>query len=264
MPSHTLRTFGRLFAMAVALTTSLCAGIASAAEPPDAGPVSLVITYQATPANRSALRHEMEQSTANELERLRRERRISQYNVLFNRYADSENWDAMVLLTFATPDDLYRWREVERTHPAALSEKAVALTTSIQTTVVDTKRMRALDTKLPHAVYVVIPYKTLVSPDEYEKYADGYVIPQFQGWMEEGVLSGYSLYTSRFPAGRPWNAMVVLQYKDETALSAREAVVTKVRERLKSNAEWKAISDSKKSVRTEQQVVVADRIGTHQ
>lgn len=82
--------------------------------------------------------------------------------------------------------------------------------------------------------------------------------------MDEGVLTGYSLYTSRFPAGRPWNAMVVLQYKDETALSAREAVVTKVRERLKRNAEWKAISDGKKNVRTEQQVVVADRIETHQ
>ncbi len=264
MNPHTLRTFGRLFAMVVALTSSLHAGMASAAEASDTGPVSLVITYQAKPANRPALRHEMEQSTAHELERLKRERRISQYNVLFNRYADSENWDAMALLTFATPDDLYRWREVERTPPAALSEKALALTTSIQTTVVDTKRMRALDTKVPHAVYVVIPYKTLVSADEYEKYADGYVIPQFKGWMDEGVLTGYSLYTSRFPAGRQWNAMVVLQYKDETALSAREAVVTKVRERLKNNAEWKAISDGKKNVRTEQQVVVADRIETHQ
>lgn len=266
MQPHSLRTFGRVFAIAIvaALTSPLLAGTTSAAEPAGTEPVSLLITYQTTPAQRPALRQEMEQSTARELERLKHERRISQYNLLFNRYADSENWDAMVLLTFAKPDDLYRWREVERTHPAALSEKALALTTAIQTTVVDTKRSQALDTKVPHAVYVVIPYKTLVSPSEYEKYADGYVIPQFKGWMEEGVLTGYALYTSRFPAGRPWNAMVILQYKDETALSAREAVVNKVREQLKSNAEWKAISDSKKSVRTEQQVVIADRIETHQ
>lgn len=181
MNPHTLRTFGCMFAMAVALTGLLHAGMAGAAEPSDTGSVSLVITYQAKSANRPALRDEMELSTAHELERLKRERRISQYSLLFNRYADSENWDAMALLTFATPDDLYRWREVERTHPAALSEKALALTTSIQTTVVDTKRTRALDTKAPQAVYVVIPYKTLVSADEYEKYADGYVIPQFKG-----------------------------------------------------------------------------------
>lgn len=54
--------------------------------------------------------------------------------------------------------------------------------------------------------------------------------------------------------------MVVLQYKDEAALSAREAVVAKVRARLKANPEWKAISDGKKDVRTELQVVVADRL----
>jgi len=90
------------------------------------------------------------------------------------------------------------------------------------------------------------------------------VIPQFKGWMEEGVLAGYSLYTSQFPAGRPWNAVVLLQYKDEAALSARDAVVGRVRERLKDNPEWKAISDSKKSVRNEEQVVIADSIAANQ
>lgn len=255
-----IRALARTVGAIAALAGVLHAGIASATEPAGSDALSLIITYQTTPANRPALRQAVEQSTARELARWKQDGRIKQYNLLFNRYADSDNWDAMAVLTFATPEDLYRWREVERTQPAGLPKAAAAVTTSIHTTLVDTKRVAALEAKSAHAVYVVIPYKTLVSESDYEKYADGYVIPQFKGWMDEGALQGYSLYTSRFPAGRPWNAMVVLQYKDEAALSAREAVVAKVRARLKANPEWKAISDGKKEVRTELQVVVADRI----
>ncbi|AXF25909.1 hypothetical protein CUJ89_36530 [Burkholderia pyrrocinia] len=267
MKPLSIRAIGRLFAIAIVVVVQAAmphAGAAWAAQPSDNGALSLIITYQTAPANRPALRHELEQSTAPELARWKHDGRIRQYSLLFNRYADSDNWDAMALLTFATPDDLYRWRTVEQARPAALSGKALAVTTSIRTTPVDTKRAAALDAKSPNPVYVVIPYKTLVSAGDYEKYADAYVIPQFNGWMDEGVLSGYALYTSQFPAGRPWSAMVILQYKDEAALSAREAVVDKVRERLKHNPEWKSISDSKKNVRAEEQVVIADPVAVNQ
>ncbi|BCG05108.1 hypothetical protein PPGU19_096760 (plasmid) [Paraburkholderia sp. PGU19] len=264
MKPISIRAFGHNLAIAAVLAGALHTSAASAVEPSDNDALSLIITYQTAPANRPALRRELEQSTARELARWKHDGRIKQYNLLFNRYADSDNWDAMAVLAFATPDDLSRWRTVELTRPAALSGKALSVTTTIHTTPVDTKRAETLGTKSRNAVYVVIPYKTLVPMDEYEKYADGYVIPQFKGWMEEGVLSGYSLYTSQFPAGRPWSAMVMLQYKDEAALSAREAVVAKVRERLKNNPEWKAISDSKKNVRSEEQVVIADSVAVNQ
>lgn len=260
MKSFPLLDTGRALAAAAALAGLVHAGAVQAAQPSGNDALSLIITYQTAPANRPALRHELEQSTAREFARWKHDGWLTQYNLLFNRYADSDNWDAMALLTFATPEDLYRWRTVEQAQPAALSGKALAVTTAIHTTPVDMKRADALAANSPNAVYVVIPYKTLVSAGDYEKYADGYVIPQFKGWMDEGVLSSYSLYTSQFPAGRPWNAMVILQYKDEAALSAREAVVAKVRERLKQSADWKAISENKKEVRAEEQVVVADPV----
>ncbi|OAJ51850.1 hypothetical protein A6V36_14865 [Paraburkholderia ginsengiterrae] len=267
MKSFPIAAIGRAlvaFAAWAMLAAVLHAGVAHAVQASDSDALSLIITYQTAPANRPALRRELQQSTARELARWKHDGRIRQYSLLFNRYADSDNWDALAVLTFATPDDLYRWRTIEQARPAALSGKALAVTASIHTTPVDMKRTVARDAQSPNAVYVVIPYKTLVPEDEYEKYADGYVLPQFNGWMDEGVLSGYALYTSQFPAGRPWNAMVVLQYRNETALSAREAVVARVRERLKSNPEWKAISDSKKNVRTEEQVVIADPVAVDQ
>jgi hypothetical protein len=56
---------------------------------------------------------------------------------------------------------------------------------------------------------------------------------------------------------------VILEYKDEEALARRNAVVAKVRARLKEIPEWKAISDNKKTVRDEKQVVLADQISFH-
>jgi hypothetical protein len=272
MKSLPMTNIGRAVAVTMALTGLLHAGIASAAGAADtanAAPaalaaddqgLSLIVTYQTTPANRSTLQHELAQSTARELAQWKHDGRLAQYNLLFNRYADSGNWDAMAILTFATPADLYRWRKVEATHPGALSVKALAVTTSIRTAPVDLKRADATATGAPDSVYVAIPYKTEVSASDYRKYADAYVIPQFKGWMDEGVLAGYSIYMSQFPAAREWDVIAILQYKDETALSEREAIVGKVRERLKSNPEWKAISDSKQHVRAEGQVVVADPV----
>lgn len=231
-----------------------------AAPPSDNQGLSLVVEYQTAPANRPLLRHELVQSTAGKLAQWERDGRLTQYKLLFSRYADSGNWDAMAILTFATPADLYRWRRVEATDPGALSAKALAAATAIRTTPVDLKRSTAGATVAPDSVYVAIPYRTEVSASDYLKYANAYVIPQFKGWMDEGVLAGYSIYMSQFPAGRAWNVIAILQYKDEAALSRREAVVDKVRARLKSNPEWEAISVSKQHVRAEEQVVVADPV----
>jgi hypothetical protein len=54
--------------------------------------------------------------------------------------------------------------------------------------------------------------------------------------------------------------LLVLEYKSDQALGARDATVAKVRGRLKENPKWKAISDSKKNVRVERSPVIADSI----
>ena len=120
MALNSIRAIARTVGAVAALMGALHAGVSGAAEPAASEAQSLIITYQTTPANRPALRRAMEQSTALELARWKRDGRIKQYNLLFNRYADSDNWDALAVLTFATPDDLYRWRDIERTRPAGL------------------------------------------------------------------------------------------------------------------------------------------------
>jgi hypothetical protein len=251
-----------LFIIPLVLFGAISARASGTVDEPAGGSLSLVITYQTAPANRPALRRELERFTVPRFQRWQDEGYIKSYRLLFSRFADSDNWDAMTLLTFPNSAELAHWKQMEQSNPAGLSTRALALTTAIHTAPVDLVRTGSTGDAASHGVLVVIPYKTLVSADEYLKYADGYVIPQFRGWMGEGVLSRYALYASSFPAGRAWSTMVILEYKNEAALSARNAVVAKVREKLKSNAEWKAISDNKKSVRDEEQVVIADPLAT--
>jgi hypothetical protein len=250
----------RLAAVFLLLLGLWSASAASAVEALEGDAMSLVITYRAAPANRAALRSELQTAGSAQFARWQSEGVIKRFDLLFNRYTDSTNWDAMALLTFAHAAEVERWSSLERSHTAGLTERALQLATAIDTVAVDLVRARSDAKEAENPVFLVIPYEVLVSPDDYLHYADGYTLPQFDGWIGEGVLAGYRIYLSRYPAGRPWSSLIVLQYRSEAALAARNEVVARVRAKLKDDPQWKAISDSKKNVREERQVVVADEL----
>jgi hypothetical protein len=236
------------------------AGTAHAADLRASGPRALIITYHTTPANRVAFRRQLEDSAVRLLRRGKLEGVLQSYHMLYNRYVDSDNWDAMALLTFATESGLERWKEIEREAPAGLSPQALALVTSIDTAPADLMRQDSAPQpqSAQSPVFLVIPYEYLVPLDEYVAYLDGYVVPQMDGWMQEGVLARYGIYLARYPAGRPWQSLLVLEYRSDQALGARDATVAAVRARLKDNAQWQAISEGKKRVRVEKPPVIAD------
>jgi len=233
----------------------LAAARADAADPRDIGPRALIITYHTTPAHRAAFRHELEESTA-QWSRWKEEGVLQDYRLVYNRYVDSANWDAIALLSFAGDAGTERWKRIEIDSPAGLSSKALDLATAIDTVPADLMRQNGKSAR--DSVFLVIPYEYLVPVNEYIQYLDDYTLPQLDGWMREGVLAHYDVYLARYPAGRPWQALLVLEYKGDRGLAARDAVVAKVRARLKDNPKWKAISDSKKNVRNERAPVIAD------
>ena len=242
------------------LLCALLACPAQAADPRESGPRTLIITYHTLPANRLAFRQELEQSGARQFQRWKDDGVLQGYRLLFNRYVDSVNWDAMALVTFAKESDIERWKRIELEAPAGLSQKALSLATSIDTVPADLRRQNGTAQTGNSSVFLVIPYEYVVPVDEYIAYLDGYVLPQTDGWVEEGVLASYGVYLARYPAGRPWQSLLVLEYKSDQALGARDAAVAKVRARLKENPKWRAISDSKKNVRVEKVPEITDTI----
>lgn len=239
------------------------AALAADAKPDElkeTGPLGLLIQYRCPVAKRVDFRRELRRSLPN-FEALKSQGAIARYHLLYARYVDSSAWDAMAIIEFARYDGLKIWKKLETQNPAGLNPEALALVNSIDTYPTDVARQAEISGGVqenPSAVYMVIPYSLTVTAPTYLKYADDYVIPQFEGWRKAGVLVRYELHMQRYTAGRPWDAMLVLVYTDDDALGKREHVVTKVRSELAGNPMWKAISDNKQSVRTEKMPVIGD------
>ena len=242
------------------LASTLFAQAAYAADPREAGPLALVITYHTTPANRLALHKEIAESGLRQFQRWKDDGILQGFSIMTNRFVDSGTWDTTAVLNFSSSSDIARWKKIEQLTPAGLAQQGLALATAIDTTPADLIRKGSAAVEAVDPVLLVIPYDVQVSTADYIKYLDGYMIPQLEGWIAEGALSKYSVYIGRDTAGRPWSALLVLEYTSEATLGAREAVKAKVRARLRDNPEWKAISDDKKSIRVEKQVVIADEI----
>jgi len=246
--------------MKIALICFAAAFLCGAQDIKDTGPTSLVIVYKCIPEKRIALREYMRTGGLAHFQHRKETGMLSEYHVLFSRYVDTTNWDMMAVLSFPDYAAVQKWKRVERDEPAGLDRSAVAYLLSASTYPVDAMRRAGAEMNPPEPVFFAIPYTITVPPVEYLKYFDEYVRPQFDGWIEEGVLLRYSLFTQRYTAARPWDSLIVLEYKDDASFGEREKVVAKVRAKLKDNPVWKARSDNKQSLRIEKDAVIADEL----
>jgi len=226
----------------------------------ESGPQSLVIQYHSTLAGRPSLCESIRSEGLDSLEDWKSRGAVASYHLLFSRYIDTNNWDMLAIVNFRSYNDAVRWKDVESRRPAGLPLQTLATIVSVATYPADLARGDAPETAPPAPAYLVIPYNLTVAPEAYLQYFDEYVKPQLAGWKHEGILAGYALYMQRYTAARPWDVMLILEYKDDAALGQRERVVAKIRAELASDSRWLAIANSKQSVRTEREAIVADEI----
>ena len=223
--------------------------------------ITLVLTYHAPAANRAALDALLRRELAPRLASLVRAGTLRRHQLLLNRQLDAGTWDAMAILEFADAGAHRRWIELTRRHPAGLEPSALRLLDRVETAQVDLFRAGGTPGTDPRRqAWLVIPYEYLVPVNDYRRYLEGYVFPQTQGWIEAGALQDWAMYLARYPAGRPWTALLVLGYVDDAALERRPSVTAQVRERLAAIPAWKSIADNKQSVREEGRVVAADLV----
>lgn len=221
---------------------------------------ALVVALYARPADRPALRRELAEAQAARLAAWRTQGLISGYRLLFTRYADAGVWDGLEVLTFKDEAALSRWSAIEREGAGGLTAKALERVAQVVTTPAEDVRRAGRSPGAAAPSFLVVPYTALVSTPDYLKYLDGYTLPQFDGWMGEGVLDGYDIELSKYPADRPWLSLILLRYRDDAALALRDETTAKVRTRLANDPAWKAISDNKKAVRSEKVAAVADQL----
>ena len=249
--------------MAIALllaATSLAQGRAEATENEiSGGPRELLITYRCEPANRPAFRTYLLGEGSAELAKLKKQGVLKSFQIVFNPYVTPGTWDAMTILSFPRFADTQRWKEVERTLPGGLTAAGLRLAKPSGTYSADLSWEGISDNPGPDRdhVFYVIPYDYNAA-DQYKKYVSGYVIPQVEGWIKEGVLSRYRIFLNRYQVGPPWDALFIYEYRDLESFGRREETVAKVRIPLKDDPAWKQLSDIKQTLRTEEENTIAD------
>jgi hypothetical protein len=226
------------------------------------GPQTLLIAYRTSPDHRAALRLAMVNEGVARFERWKERGVLKDYRILFNSYLDSETYDLLSLLTFASFSDVAKWREIEKTTPGGLPPEVLKLVTSAVTYPLDLARTGASQEAAARgqSVFFIIQYDYLVPTDDYVRYLDAYVVPQAKGWIAERVLAAYTMYLGRYATGRPWSSLLVLEYRDHDAFGRRESTVQKVRDALRQNPAWLAVSESKQKIRIEKQTIIAEEL----
>lgn len=222
------------------------------------GPRSLIITYRAAPEMRTAFRTHMAGPFAKTLAAMRDRDELAAFQVYYSWYRQPDVWDAMAVLHFASYAAVRKWLAVERTAPGGLNLAGIALGSPTSTSSADLAWEKSVDELDVGEVYYVIPYSYREAA-EYRDYVKGYVLPQFDGWIRAGALSGYQLYMNRYPVGDAvWDALFIQRYRDFDAFGRRQTVLDKVRLDLRGNAEWQAWHKRKADVRGETENSIAE------
>lgn len=228
---------------------------------------AVVITYRSTVASRPSLRREVLQVLQPRFEKWRRDGTVAGYRVLFNSFPDGGTWDLLAILTFKDFDGIETWRNVERSSPGGLRAQELRVLAPSDEYLMDViGQSQAADTNARPGVFLVIPYVFSPTPlQRYLQYAHGYILPETEGWMRHGNVSGYGLYVNRFYPDEPVQSLLVVEYKDFDALSHREAVVEQTRKELSADAAWRSWSEAKdrEHMRTEKRAVIAEQLTAH-
>lgn len=248
------------------VTQSIAAGNAQtlpAAQPQNA----VVISYRSTVASRPLLRREVLQVLQPRLEKWRRDGTVAGYRVLFNSFPDGGTWDLLAILTFRDFDGIERWRNVERSSPGGLTAQELRVLAPSAEYLMDViGQSQAADASARPGVFLVIPYVFSPTPlDRYLQYARGYILPETEGWMRHGTVSGYGLYVNRFYPDEPVQSLLVVEYRSFDALSHREESVAQTRKELSADPAWRSWSQAKDRdhIRTEKRAVIAEQLTAH-
>jgi len=228
---------------------------------------AVVIAYRSSIADRPALRQEVQQDLVPRLEGWRRDGTIAGYQLLCNSFVDSKTWDLLAILTFRDFAGIEKWRNIERSAPGGLTTRGLRILTPISEYLMDViQRSHTVRSDGRSGVFLVIPYVFSPTPlERYLQYAQGYIVPETEGWMRHGNISSYGLYVNRFYPDEPVQSLLVLEYKDFDALANREAVVAQTRKELSADPAWKSWSDAKgnEHIRAEKQAVIAEELAAH-
>lgn len=220
-----------------------------------AAPTALIITYKAKPGERAHFLSLMRTEGVLQFDKWRTEGVFAAYHLLAPAYAGAgvNAPDLFAILRFSHFTDLAAWEKIERNLPGGLPSNLQSLAWADTSGTADVVKEESSAPPTSDSQFFILTYEVLSQAPAYRKYVLGYVVPQFEQWMNAGVLNSYAVFANQNPAGAPWGSFILLEYRNIDALGRREIVKDQARATLAStNPEWKKWSEDKTNIRKEQ------------
>jgi len=225
---------------------------------------SMFYTYRCSAEHRPDLRKYMETTGAAQFERWKLQGVVKDYIILFSSYVhiNSVPWDMLIRIDFDRYSDTERWKQVERTMPAGLAPQILAFTTPDNLNVGQPLGSGGMEPRnAAHAIYDVSYYRFKVPLAAGKDFVQGYVMPQLESFLKEGVLAGYGIYLNQYE-GTEWSYLILSEYSDAETFELRVPNKSKIRTLL--DPAWKALNDIKSEhIRDEPHGFIAERIAAH-
>jgi hypothetical protein len=99
----------------------------------DTGTTRLLLLYKCKPENRPAFRAYLRRTELPRLRAMQKAGSLSEDTILFSRYVDTENWDALIFLQFSSPAAASAWSAIEDDTPAGLDAEGLRLVSAVST-----------------------------------------------------------------------------------------------------------------------------------
>jgi hypothetical protein len=216
------------------------------------GAAHLVINYRCDPANRAAFREFMDTKGVNQFEAWKKAGVFRDYLILFSTFSSSRTFDMWVTLYFDRFADIGKWIEVEKKFPGGLSPEGHKLARPDGTVYTDVPWVGGKRKEdIANSVFMIIPYRTLVSVSKYEDYANAYVVPQLKGWVKLGIMPSYEMHQNINPTNAPWDILMVFEYDGLRGIALRDTAKNEVRKDLLKDPGYMKYSPIKLEFRKE-------------
>jgi hypothetical protein len=216
------------------------------------GAAQVVLNYRCDPANRATFRTHMETTGVDQFESWKKSGVFSDYLILFSTFSSSRTFDMWVILYFDRFADIGKWYEIEKKFPGGLTPEGHKLARPDGTVYTDIPWDSASRRKdLSKSVFMIIPYKSLVSVNAYADYSEKYVIPQLKGWVRSGILPSYEIHQNTNPTNAPWDILMVFEYDGLRGIALRDQVKMDVRKEIGHDPDYKRYAEIKTTLRKE-------------
>lgn len=251
-----IRILPALLVLSVALSLDLHAQ--AAPEP------VLSIIYRCRAADRPTVLEALDREGVGRIAEWKRKGWVKDGLFLANNYTDTNSWDVMLVLHFATGAERSAWAERVKGSGGPVPASVAAQLREIRSVRAFVYHHSGRQGDLRKAIYVAIPYRRLVSREQYQDYISVYGVPQFDGWIAEKACSSYDILINEEEVDSTrstqwaWDALLLFDYNGVEGLGRRDEVKAGTRVKLREqSAVWSTVSDTKSNYRTEWEVVMS-------